>query len=100
MFGSIERSGLAGRHDPLLAVLVGKADPTGNDRVRQRDKGKALAGKSTLNRLELTPPGADADSRYKKIVASIRESWPQVRIVVRGDSGRRGRFDLRKTLVS
>ena len=58
------------RHDPLLAVLVGKADPTGNDRVRQRDKGKALAGKSTLNRLELTPPGADADSRYKKIVAS------------------------------
>ena len=58
------------RHDPLLAILVGKADPTGNDRVRQRDKGKALAGKSTLNRLELTPPGADADSRYKKIVAS------------------------------
>jgi len=64
------------RHDPLLAVLVGKADPTGNDRVRQRDKGKALAGKSRAptagwsNRLELTPPGADADSRYKKIVAS------------------------------
>lgn len=30
-----------------------------------------LAGKSTLNRLELTPAGASADSRYKKIVASI-----------------------------
>ncbi len=64
------------RHDPLLAVLVGKADPTGNDRVRQRDKGKALAGKSGAptegwsNRLELTPPGANAGSRYKKIVAS------------------------------
>lgn len=29
------------RNDPLLAVMVGKADPTGNDRVRQRDKGKA-----------------------------------------------------------
>jgi hypothetical protein len=57
------------RHDPLLAVLVGKRDPTGEDRVRQRDKGKALAGKSTLNRLELTPPGASASSRYKKIVA-------------------------------
>jgi hypothetical protein len=57
------------RHDPLLAVLVGKRDPTGEDRVRQRDKGKALAGKSTLNRLELTPPGASAASRYKKIVA-------------------------------
>jgi hypothetical protein len=31
--------------------------------------GKSLAGKSTLNRLELTPVGADAKSRYKKIVA-------------------------------
>lgn len=57
------------RHDPLLALLVGKADPTGADRTRQRDKGKPLAGKSTLNRLELTPPGADGQSRYKKIVA-------------------------------
>jgi hypothetical protein len=57
------------RHDPMLAVLVGKADPTGGDRARERDKGKPLAGKSTLNRLELTPPGADPDSRYKKIVA-------------------------------
>jgi hypothetical protein len=57
------------RHDPLLAVLVGKEDPLGEERVRARDKGKALAGKSTLNRLELTPIGADADSRYKKITA-------------------------------
>jgi len=57
------------RHDPMLALLVGKVDPTGADRSRERDKGKALAGKSTLNRLELTPPGADQQSRYKKIVA-------------------------------
>jgi hypothetical protein len=57
------------RHDPLLAVLVGKRDPTGRDRVRERDQGKALAGKSTLNRLELTPAGAGEESRYKKIVA-------------------------------
>ena len=59
------------RHDPLLAVLVGKKDPLGNDRLRKRDRGKALAGKSTLNRLELTPVRANADSRYKKIVAHI-----------------------------
>ena len=58
------------RHDPVLAVLVGKDDPTGADRSRERDKGKPLAGKSTVNRLELTPPGADEESRYKKIVAS------------------------------
>ena len=52
------------RHDPLLAVLVSKDDPTGKDRLRDRDKGKALAGKSTLNRLELIPVGAHKHSRY------------------------------------
>jgi hypothetical protein len=56
------------RRDGLLAVLSGKSDPTGQDRVRERDRGKALAGKSTLNRLELTPADATAKSRYKKIV--------------------------------
>lgn len=59
------------RHDPLLAVLVGKLDPQGQDRVSPRDRGKALAGKSTLNRLELTPVRANADSRYKKIVGHL-----------------------------
>ena len=58
------------RYDPLLAVLVGKEDPTGQDACRVRDRGKALAGKSTLNRLELTPVRADEKSRYKKIVAT------------------------------
>ncbi len=57
------------RHDPLLAVLVGKQDPMGEERVSGRDRGKALAGKSTLNRLELTPVRANEKSRYKKIVA-------------------------------
>ena len=59
------------RHDPLLAVLVGKKDPQGANRVQPRDRGKALAGKSTLNRLELTPVRASTDSRYKKIVAHL-----------------------------
>jgi hypothetical protein len=59
------------RHDPLMGVLAGKGDPTGQDRARERDRGKALAGKSTLNRLELSPPGADANSRYKKITADL-----------------------------
>jgi len=57
------------RNDRLLATLVGKVDPTGESRLRERDQGKPLAGKSTLNRLELTPADADASSRYKKIVA-------------------------------
>lgn len=58
------------RHDALFAVLAGKSDPTGTTR-RGRDAGKPLAGKSTLNRLELTPVGADADSRYQKIAANL-----------------------------
>jgi len=57
------------RADPLLASLCGKTDPLGQERVRVQDRGKPLAGKSTLNRLELTPPDADAAARYKKIVA-------------------------------
>lgn len=55
--------------DPLLASLCGKRDVLGEERQRKEDKGKALAGKSTLNRLELTPAEANAESRYKKIVA-------------------------------
>jgi len=57
------------RHDHLLATLVGKKDPTGGDRVQERDRGKALAGKSTLNRLELTGEKVDRANRYQKIVA-------------------------------
>jgi hypothetical protein len=56
------------RQDPLLAILAEKADPTGESRVRARDRGKALAGKSTLNRLELTKAEVAAQERYKKIV--------------------------------
>ena len=57
------------RHDVMMGVLCEKSDPSGSHRARERDQGKAVAGKSTLNRLELTPVGANEDSRYKKIVA-------------------------------
>lgn len=56
------------RIDPLMATLVGKQDPSGQDRLCPRDQGKALAGKSTLNRLELTPAQASTKSRYQKVV--------------------------------
>jgi len=52
------------RTDPLLATVVGKADPTGSDRRQEQDRGKPLAGKSTLNRLEW---GAVTQDRYRKI---------------------------------
>ena len=57
------------RHDVMMGVLCEKSDPSGSERVRKRDQGKAVAGKSTLNRLELTPEQANEKSRYKKIVA-------------------------------
>ncbi len=44
------------RSDPLLAVLAGK-----------RELGEPLAGKSTLNRLELTPGGSPFTERYHRI---------------------------------
>ena len=53
------------RSDPALAVVVGKADVKGEERRFEADRGKALAGKSTLNRLELTKPGVV--DPYKKI---------------------------------
>ncbi len=56
------------RDDVLLAVAVGKRDLTGERRELPRDRGHSLAGKSTLNRLELTPADATAEARYKKVV--------------------------------
>jgi len=52
------------RSDPLLATVVGKTDPTGSNRRQEQDRGKALAGKSTLNRLEW---GTVLQDRYRKI---------------------------------
>ena len=62
------------RRDPLFAVLVGKEDPEGETRVRSKDRGKAVAGKSTLNRLELTPANPTAaELRYKRIIMKPEE---------------------------
>ncbi len=55
------------RDDPIFATLVGKADPSGASRLRERDRGSALAGKSTLNRLELAAKHVPDDARYHKI---------------------------------
>ena len=55
------------RRDALLAAVVGKQDPTGQDRRRERDRGRALAGKSTLNRLEWGVSGEIGKDRYRRI---------------------------------
>src|ERR1043166_2064207 len=55
------------RADPLLAIMVGKTDPKGEHRREAADRGRALAGKSTLNLWELPGGDASAKKRYKKI---------------------------------
>lgn len=52
------------RHDPLLAAACDKLEPLGQDRHHAHDHGVALAGSSTLNRLEL---GHQPNDRYHKI---------------------------------
>jgi len=59
------------RSDPLLAVLCGKVDPEGRNRRDLQDRGKALAGKSTLNRLETAGGIFEQRPRYKRIVAEM-----------------------------
>jgi hypothetical protein len=61
------------RTDPLLALLCGKKDLEGSARRYARDREKALAGKSTLNRLETAGSVLSKRPRYKKIVAETTE---------------------------
>ncbi len=88
------------RNDAALAVIVGKDDPEGNNRESARDRGKALAGKSTLNRLELTPVGATAGHRYKKISANIHaiyKFWVDAFLVQQASPPQRIVLDLDAT---
>ena len=59
------------RRDPIHALAAGKEDILGETRFEANDRGKALAGSSTLNRMELA--AEKPDSRYKKIVVSPEE---------------------------
>ena len=54
--------------DRLLALLCDRDDLTGEFRRLESDRGKPLAGKSTLNRLERTPLEGP-EGAYRKIVA-------------------------------
>lgn len=81
-------------------MLCEKRDASGSSRVRQRDQGKAIAGKSTLNRLELTPGDANENSRYKKIVAKgekIDELMVEVFIESQGEAPKEVVLDIDAT---
>ena len=56
------------RTDALLAATCGKEDVERLKRRCKRDRGKGLAGRATLNRMELTKAQQEwKDRRYKKI---------------------------------
>ena len=57
------------RRDRLMALMCDCADVLGEGRRRASDRGLPLAGKSTLNRLELSELESAAGDRYKRIVA-------------------------------
>lgn len=74
----IEHSVLSMIRQRICGVALGYEDLNDHDRLRhdvvmgvlsEKEQDKPIAGKSTLNRLELTPEDANAKSRYKKIVA-------------------------------
>ncbi|MGE9290036.1 MAG: IS1380 family transposase [Puniceicoccales bacterium] len=56
------------RHDPAHGLMAGKCDIEGLGRAEE-NKGKALAGHSTLNRLEQSALGGDG--RYKKTIPDM-----------------------------
>lgn len=57
--------------DPCLAVACGKEDPEGDERRQPEDVGKPLAGKFTLNRLEVGVVDGGPADRHKKIVCDL-----------------------------
>jgi hypothetical protein len=62
------------RHDPVMGALLGKLEA-------QRRRCAPLAGKSTLNRLELYPRSGVAAQRYHRIVPqvdAIEQLWVQL----------------------
>jgi hypothetical protein len=61
------------RRDPLLATACNKADPLGQQRFNPADRGIALAGASTLNRLELSNNRCSRAHKLPHDAAKIQE---------------------------
>jgi hypothetical protein len=79
------------RNDPLFCSLV--------DRISRDGKG-SIAGKSTLNRLELTKADADSTNRYKKVVydkAKIEDVFPEIFVASQTDAPKEIWLDLDAT---
>ena len=78
------------RHDPLLATVVGKVD------ARRKDCAP-LAGKSTLNRLEHAPAGADRATRRSPDARAIERLFVDLFLQAHGRRRQRIVLDLDAT---
>ena len=85
------------RADPLMAVLVGKEDPLGRDRRAEANRGKACAGKSTLNRLELSSVTQDKYRKTPVDEAAVEAFLVEQFIRVRGGKPKELVLDLDAT---
>ncbi len=87
------------RDDALLALACGQEDLVGEHRPRERDRGHALAGKSTLNRLELAVV-EERPSRYQRVAldpAAIEEQFVECMIEAHEEVPERIVLDLDAT---
>ncbi len=73
------------RRDPALAAAVGKEDPLGGGRVRESERGKALAGKSTLNRLELSAAERDGCKKTPVDAGRARDLFVELFVATAGE---------------
>jgi hypothetical protein len=88
------------RNDPLLASVCGKEDPEGDRRKQRRDWGKALAGKSTLQRLETAGEEESVSGRYHKIfydAKAIERYFVEVFLKTYGEAPRQITIDVDAT---
>jgi hypothetical protein len=87
------------RDDALLALACGQEDLVGERRPRERDRGHALAGKSTLNRLEHAVV-EERPSRYRRVAldpAAIEGQFVDCMIEAHDDVPERIVLDLDAT---
>jgi hypothetical protein len=87
------------RDDALLALACGQEDLVGERRARERDQGHALAGKSTLNRLEHAVV-EERPSRYRRVAvdpAAIEGQFVECMIEAHDEAPERIVLDLDAT---
>ncbi len=86
------------RIDPLIAAMCGRADVLGEERHMAQDKGRPLAGKSTLNRLDGSDRALYADAQGLQCIAGTAPVSYQSGQIHKVNLRRAGNKNLRATM--